>query len=241
MIRALMALFLLFPVTNLAADSAPPEDPGLPALSREWHGADYQLVSDALSRGTLPLPRLSSQTGAALLKRLTAPENLTFQKNRTLPVESRLQDFLAMQAAAGMIAKRFFEAVNRGEPLHTELASLLGFMIRMAASGADLLTEFIPSIPKDDNYRIRMEGLSKVRSGLTNMFLGAETTLSEKAFYTSDDLSLLIGAMADALPSIKALLAPDFRMELRQKLEVHRKAARKPDDLENLERMVAEL
>ncbi len=213
----------------------------LPALSRTWQGADYQVVAAAINNKAIPLPRFSSSTGAALLKKITTLENLAFMQSKTLPVESRLQESLTLLPAVNSMAKAYFVAANRGEKVNAEVAALLGFMLRVSSEQARMVDEYVPTIPRDDKYSIRMDGLTRMRSGLTTMFLGAETSLSERQFYTPDDISLLLEAMADTLPSFRSLFASDFLVELHNKLSVHRKNAIRPNDVKSLERMLAAL
>jgi len=241
MLRFVAALLLATSTSISMASPAVQDDVALPALSRQWYGPDYRVLAAALDNGSLTLPRFSSGPDAALLRRLTAVENLTLQRNRTLPIESRLQDFLAMQQAIGTVLNHYLQAANRGEPVHAELAALLSFMLHLSASSANMVDEYLPTIPKDEKYQVRMQGLAKVKEGLTTVFLGAETTLSETRFYTPEDLSQVMAAMAASLPSVDKLFAPDFRAELRRKLAARRNAAKKPEDIANLDKMLAEL
>lgn len=242
LVRGLAAVVLAMSMSTAHAFAATEaDDAGLPALSREWRGADYQTVAAAIDKGTLALPRLSSGSGAALLGRLTSLQNLELQKNPALPVESRMQDFVTMQAAVVPIMMRYLEAASRGEPVHSELATLLSFMMYMGASCADMTNEYLPTIQKDEKYASRMDGVVKIKSGLTTMLVGAEASLSETRFYSAEDVSLMMEAMAVTLPSMKSLLSPDFRAELLRKLETRRNAAKRADDIKNLDRMLAEL
>src|SRR5690349_7402312 len=149
-LRTLMVacVVLVAPLAQ-AADSAAPKE-RLPALSREWRGADYQLAVDLIAKGQEPLPRLSSKRGAALLRRLTAPENLSFNRNKTLPVGSRLQDAMLILQSTNALAKTYVQDGQVDASAHSELAALLAFLLQLAATGTDLLEEYLPLIPKDE-------------------------------------------------------------------------------------------
>jgi hypothetical protein len=240
-----LAGFAPFPAAFSTASAADSPDTNavakLPALSREWRGVDYQAVAAAIGKGKIPLPRFSDEPGAMLLKKITSVENLAFAQSKSLPIESRLQEIIALVPAANSIMSAYVVPANQGEKVNAELAALLSFMLHAASAQAGILEEYLPRIPHDDKYAKRMEGAKLVRSGLTNMFSGAETSLSERPFYSPDDISLLLQAMADTLPSVRNLLASDFRLELCGKLTAHRKRATRSNDIRNLDRMLAEL
>lgn len=216
-----------------------PSPAELPALSREWTGVDYEVVVNALAQGKLALPRFASKESGDLMRRLVAEENLSFQANDSVPIQSRLHDFLKMQASLGEIAKRYIAEANNGQDVHTELAAVLSLMVRQSASGARLISEWIKVMPRDDTYETRMQGLEMVKSGFTKVLLGAETSLGE-SIYSAADRSLILDSMADSIESLKAFLAPDVKVELRRKLEKRRGDGTTEDD-QNLDRLIREL
>jgi hypothetical protein len=237
-----IAIFLLAVATASAADNPDAyATANLPAMSREWHGADYQAVAAAIEKGEIALPRFSTESGATLLRKITSLDNLTLASSNTLPFESRFQEVLVLLPAANSIMMAYVKPANKGEKVNAELAAMLAFILHAASAQAILVDEYLPTIPHDDKYATRMEGLKRVGSGLTNIFLGATASLSERPFYSTDDISLLLQAMADTLPAYKNYFAPDFRSELHGKLNTHRKAATKPNDIKNLDLMLAEL
>lgn len=221
------------------AQSVPASTAELPALSREWTGVDYEAVVDALAQGKLPLPRFGSKESELLMRRLVAEENLSFQANDSIPIQSRLYDFLKMQASVGEIAKRYIADANNGKDVHSELAAVLAFMVRESASGASLISEWITVMPRDDTYEVRMKGLDMVKSGFTKVLLGAEASLGE-SFYSAADRSLILDSMADSIESLKGFLAPDVKVELRRKLEKRRGDGSAKDD-QDLDRLIREL
>jgi hypothetical protein len=214
---------------------------GLPALSREWHGADYQAVAAAIDSGAVALPKFSSESGARILTRLTAVKNLDLAQNKAVPIASRMQDVLAIDRAWQSIAPKYLTSATRGEKVGAELAVLLAFQLHVSAIQLLLANEFVPQIPHDDKYAARLDGLRMLRTGVTNIFLGADGALSARDFYSAADQSLLLQAMADTLPALKSAFAPDVQQELRGKLQAQRKTATQPGDLRNFDVMLAEL
>src|SRR5688572_9744678 len=79
----------------------------LPALSREWHGTDYKAIAAAIDAGAIPLPTFSRASGAEILKRMTAAENLAIAQNDKLPIESRFQEILTIGPAAQSILRAY--------------------------------------------------------------------------------------------------------------------------------------
>ena len=110
-----------------------------------------------------------------------------------------------------------------------------------AAAGTKLVDEFMPTVPRDDKYPVRVNGLKQMNAGLTEIFAGAVTSLSETSFYTPEDLSLMLDAMAETLPSMKKSFAPDYRIELRKKLEADRATFSRPQDARDIQQMLTDL
>lgn len=243
---AACALLLVFGLAHgLAAQKAasnPYLEAGIPASDREWHGVDYARASEILSAGKVALPRLSDPLGAALLNRLTSTENFSLNRNRDLPVEARLSDYLAIQQGANKVLNLYLSTMLRGEAKVTaEMTQIVAFSLQVSALGIDLVEEFLPKIPKDESYAKRMEGLKQMYSGISTQFQGAEAMLGESNIYSQPERSRLLDAMAGALPVLKKAFSQDFRVELRKKLEDDRKLFQSSQDLDRLQSMIREL
>src|SRR5262249_27149622 len=185
----------------------------------------------------VPLPT----AGSPLLARITAAENLAFPKNESVPLQARLLDVAYMLQGLGSIVLRYAEAADAGRNVHAELAAVVAHSIRTAGLTAKLTDEFLPTIPRDEKYEARMQGLARMRSGAADVVLGAEGMLTHLAYFTDEDVALLTAAMAESLPTLKSLLVADVRAELRRKLEARRRTTRQPQVVENIDRMLAEL
>ena len=214
---------------------------GIPALSRDWSGDDYAQVAQVLAAGRLPLPRLTDEQGRLFLQRLTSKENLSFYRNHSLPIQQRMEGFFKLMGGANAIAKQYMAAANKGLDVHREIAQQLAFLLRATAVTVQLIDEFLPTVPKDEKYPVRMAGLKQTYSGLTTAFVGAETSLSETRFYSPDDLTALLDAMSETLPTVKKVFSPDYKRELRKKLESHRAAFLRAEDTKNIQKMIDEL
>ena len=210
-------------------------------MDREWRGSDYQLAAGAFTAGKVGLPRFSDKQGRTLLERLTATGNFAFYRDKTLPLAMRMEDFLKLQEAANSISKLYLGSAIKGEDVHKEMGRMMAFSLYTAALGIELVDEFIPTIPRDDKYDTRMDGVKRMRSGLTTMFVGAETSLFDRKFYSSDDLSTLLEAMASTLPHFKGAFSTEYRIELQKKLESHESDFKNADDVRRIKMMLTEL
>lgn len=218
-LQSVCVWFLL--VGTAAAQLLPPAEAPIPAASREWTGADYEIVASALAQGRLDLPRFGAGEADALMRRLVSFENLRFQRNKKIPIEHRLSDFVRLNSATSQIVRHYGAAADRGANLHAELAALMAFLVRGAATGAELLTDWVAVMPQDDKLEIRMRGLDQVKSGITTLLISAELSLGE-AMYDANDRSLILSAVADSILALEHLLADDAKRELRQKFETQR-------------------
>ncbi|MFL6232504.1 MAG: hypothetical protein ACJ76N_05165 [Thermoanaerobaculia bacterium] len=215
---------------------------GLPAVSRDWSGPDYERAVQILSSGKIALPRFADPQGAALLRRMTSTENFALHHNKSVPLQARMEDYLKLYQGAASLLKLYYAepAIGGGAP-HQELAAFLAFLLHGSALGIELTDEFLPTIPKDDRYETRMAGLKQMSSGVTQVFQGAEETLAERQLLSADDLSVILRAMESTLPRIKKAFPADVRVELRKKLEEDKARFTGQEDLQRLDAMIREL
>jgi hypothetical protein len=228
-------------IAPAAANSDSSSVQTLPALSREWHSAEYQTIARAIDTGAIPLPRFSDTQGQVLLRKITSVDSLALAQDKGLPIETRLQEMMSLLSATRLIAKPYIARAAKGEKVNAETAAIVAFLLRIAGAGQKVLIDYLPTIPHDTRYAARMDGLKMVRSGYTNMIFGAATSVSERAFYSPDDVSVMLSAIADTLHVLKSNLADDARAELARKLDEERKFMSKPSDIHNLDRALAEL
>lgn len=214
---------------------------GVPALSREWSGEEYAKAAKVIASGEVPLPMLTDETGRAFLDRLTATENFSLCRDKNLPFGTRLDNYLKLLNGANTILAQYLAAANKGGDVHAECTWMMVYLLRTAAAGTEIMEEFIPTVPKDEKYAVRMDGLKKMRSGLTTIFAGAETSLSERTFFQDQDLSQLLSAMVETLPTFKKSFARDYELELRHKLEADKAVFSQTKDKQSIDRMLDEL
>ena len=244
--RTILILFVVFHTgiassQTVAAGKSTLADAGIPALDRAWTGNDYMQAAKLLSEGKVPLPRLSDEEGRVFLERLTNTGNFSFYRDRTQPMDKRMPDFFNLVAGASVIMNQYPLLAEKGLDVHREFALQLAFGMRMAATGVQLIDEFVPTIPKDDRYEVRMAGMKRAHGGMMKIFAGTEASLSEKRFYTPADLTLLLTTMAETLPAVKKAFSPEYKAEFRKKLETHRAAFPDGEDARAIQQMIDEL
>jgi len=191
---------------------------GCPSPDREWQAKDYAALKDLLVKRTLPLPRLESEAGRAVLRRLINTENLSFHHNRNLPLETRFPDLLNMMDSAKGIMMLYISAVNSGEKVQKELADLLVFQLAVSSTAIELTEEFIPTIPRDEKYETRMEGFTKMKSGFTTVLDGAITSLSERAVYSDESVAKIARGIREHYRRFASILPQTAKAEFRLKV-----------------------
>lgn len=216
-------------------------DAGIPALDREWTGTDYATAVAVLKSGKVPLPTLADKQGSAFFQKLTSTQNFALEQDQALPINNRLADYLKLMEGMGTALALYVEAENSGAKLHVELAQYMVFSLRTAQLGKQLADEFFAKLPHDDKYDARMEGKKEMESGLTTMFQGAVTSLSEKTIYTDEDRSVLLQGMAETLPVLKKAFPEGYKQELLKKLQSYKTSFTKEKDAAAIQQMIDEL
>ncbi len=238
----LLATAILFS-SHLAVSQTPPNpylEAGIPAVGRAWSGPDYQRAAEILASGKVALPRLSDPQGAALLGRMTSLENLALERDPKLSLQSRLEDFVPLQQGASALLKQYLAAGSRGG-FRPETARLAAFLVRSSALGLELVTEMIPTVPKDEQYAARMADVKQMHDGMTTVFVGCEQMLTPSNHFAPEDLSILLEAMAETLPRVKKTFSADFSVTLRKKLEADRPRFKASEDVRRIDAMIAAL
>ena len=243
---AVLALSLALGAPAVRAQSNRYLEAGIPDASHVWTGGDYERAVQIFSSGKVSLPRLADPQGAALVRRMTSTENFAFHHNKGLPLQSRMEDYMKMYLGIPALLKLYHaEPAIGGAAPHQELAALMAFLLRGSALGVELMDEFLPTIPKDDQYESRMAGLKQMNSGLTGVFDWAEQTLADRqalsADLSADDLSVILEAMESTLPGIKKAFPDEVRVDLRKKLEADKARFSAPKDVQRLDAMIREL
>jgi hypothetical protein len=129
-----IAILLAAPLAVAAvAETNPFLEAGIPAASRSWTGPDYERTLEILVAGKVPLPSFADPQGAALLRRMTSTDNLSLQRDKSVPLSARLLDFLQVQQGAGRLLSLYAGAKEGG--YRPELACIAAFVLHSSARG----------------------------------------------------------------------------------------------------------
>ena len=191
---------------------------GAPAPDREWYGLEYQKMAELLAAGKIGFPSLGGGDGRKVFERMVSVENFSFARNLTIPIGQRLSNSMQLQESANAILKLYANKANEGAVLHEEVVRLFSFMLRVSATMLDLVDEYIPTISHDDKYAVRLDGLRKVKMSVELVFSAAEVSLGERSFYNDHDLGIMLTAMCETLPRLKAAFSDDFRVEISSRI-----------------------
>ncbi len=214
---------------------------GIPSAERVWSGADYLTAAKVFKERKVTLPLHKDTDGKLLLERMTAEENLKALRDKKLPLDSRMENFDGLFSGANRLFVLYVDTANKGGDVHQEMTELMAFMLSTAAEGADLIDELMPLLRRDSQYLLRMEGIRKMKGGLTTLFTAAESSLTEKGFLTAEDHSTMLKAMTASLPRLKNIFTPEYRETLKKKLEADKAQFHVESDLSCFTRMLAEL
>ena len=237
---SLLALSLPFPLVK-GDEAKPSQEAGIPPVDRVWRGEDYQKMVAAVKSSAVALPTLQDKAGAALLKRITSAENLEFNGNKKLPIKERLPDFMGKLQSTSVLLRLYGTEAQKRPALHAEVTMFLVHGINLGALGPELMDEFLPTVPKDDKYQNRMEGVAKVKAGMAEMFTGVETSLSEVNFYRPGDFSLMLEAMAATVPRYAPVLSAEAKAAMVKRMSALKTRFKRESDLKCLDTILGAL
>jgi len=211
---------------------------GIPAAERPWILEDYKRALKILSQNKIPLPRLDDKYGKAILMRLTSSDLFKVFQNRNTPVNLRLNACMDFGDTYNSIYKLYGTTLTNDHSYHSEFAALLAFFLKFAAVEAEVVEDFLPTLPKDDRYEVRVQGLNQMFRGAEGMFSAAEASLADTVFYSDSDFSLIIKAMAEILPQVLKHSSENFNSDMKSKLEVDKTRFKDSSDQKTLNQML---
>ncbi|MCK6424208.1 MAG: hypothetical protein L6Q75_03845 [Burkholderiaceae bacterium] len=190
---------------------------GMPAPSRVWVADDYVRAQKLLAAGQVALPSLADPHGAALLRRMTAAENLTLYRNRAYDLQIRAGLFATFIQAWNAMAKQLMShhLLLRKTP-SSELAMTGGFGLRTMALAMDLAGEQTASTDPSLMTPVHREGVRRIRAGVVQAWRGMMLWLDPASGFAAADRSVLLKTLADTLPSATPAFDAEVRYEYRR-------------------------
>lgn len=211
---------------------------GLPATDAAWSVADYMRVRDALVKIEREQPELLPQAegaGAALMQRLGSLESMVAASEGAASVEALLDLGDAVSEVFKLYAGRIARDGAFGrEYVSTAAVSLAMTPILCAAMVARKKLD-VAALKADP---IRLEGLQKLRYGLSLVFL--EVLASPLQLPGRVDAAHCAGTLARVAADVTQYLLPEERAQARALTDKLALAGAKPADVEILRASFAE-
>jgi hypothetical protein len=196
---------------------------GVPAYDRDWTSAQMSAAVSKLQAlaSTSPekLPRFQSPKSGALFARIVSREPLHFYRDKSHPLDARMQEALGCLQATNSLLKAYLPAFNLGRVSGDDLIELFGALLRSTQANLELVDEFVPTVSKQDpKYPARMAGLDRMRRGLASIVGGAITSLTERQSYVVETRVKLLGFCRETFPAIVPKLTAPSQAEIVERL-----------------------
>lgn len=214
---------------------------GIASTDREWRGNDYRKLVQAIRNKKVPLPHLEDAEGARVLKQVCSVENLSFYRNKRLPIETRITDFMLLMSSVTQLSTFYYPEIVPGDAIYEEMAMLISSLLHVSAAGIELMAEYVPTLPQDDKYETRMEGLSQFKRGCVTTYSGAVTSLLEDSIHSDEGRSQILAALAATTPVFKTIFSEDTQTEMWQRLTAATGRLTEEADRKNLDLLLMHL
>ena len=111
-------------------------------------------------------------------------------------------------------------AYNQGNVGASSFIEFAGFQLRTMVVIGELVEQFVPTLDANaPDYKIRMQGLEQMRTGLATVVAGSLLTLSETSVYGVEERRRLIDYLSETLPKILPRLSSANRQETMVRLK----------------------
>lgn len=160
---------------------------GMSAPDRTWAPRDYEaaasVVEKQAAKDPTQLPRHGSSTSGRVFARLTSVTDFAALA-RPMPTAQRMALATQMLAPAQRILMAYIGPATRGMVLDRELAECFGLLLAVAAETVETADEFSAQVSASDPQRkTRLEGLERVRSGMSEIVAGSLVSITERDTY----------------------------------------------------------
>lgn len=200
---------------------------GVPDFDQRWGAAEMAQAAEVLTRISQAdagqLPRYQSPQSGALFARLTADENLAPYRDTSKPINDRMGAAIEMMQATNQVLKLYVAALYSQNVGDREIIELTGGILRISVMMTQLIDEFVPTLdPQDPTWDVRMQGLKRMKQGLSVIFLGNFKMLTEADLYRVSERKRLLGYMQQTYPVLYGALPEASRKQIFSQLETLR-------------------
>lgn len=209
-------------LASLAVQPAGAENratPAYPPADRPWNSVDYRGLIEIVKSGQAPLPTLADPASKAVFERMVDLDNtaLWLARKKEMAMGARMPEMLATGESVSALLLNYWNEALKGKPYERELAKLLVYLLTLTSATIGLTDEFMPTIPKDDKYEIRMVGLRQMRVGSRTMLAGVVQSIAETKFYSKGSTLEMARGFVTHLPAFQPILTdPDRQDHLRR-------------------------
>ena len=211
-----------------------------PPAGRVWTSKDYKQTAELITKGKLALPSLLDSANRDLFKRIISRENLAFATNKTLLIEARGQEILDIMESVGVIQTMYAAQYMRTRQMTKDFALIAAFLIHTCKSAWLTTSEYMATVPKDDKYAVRMEGLEKTKAGFSEILTGALLIALDDG-NPADCRKIILNALNENISETKSLLTNEAARNFCLLLEGGMKNARSKDELALLNQILEKM
>lgn len=178
------------------------------------------VLENFASTDAAQLPRYRSKNSGLLFDRLTADDNLEMYRNKTLPLEIRIQDAMQYLEAFSRLSKVYLSAFIKNKVGDSELIENMGATLRITVVMTSLVDEFLQTIDMNDpKNAARQQGLKQMKNGMSSVVAGALQTLRESSTIRSSERKRLCRSLQSTLPDILPQLSDATQQEFRSTMK----------------------
>lgn len=189
---------------------------GVPAPERNWTALDMQTAYRTLARlarqNPDSLPVLDSKLSGPLFARLVNEEELKPFRDKTRPIQQRLDSFLEYVTGYKELWKIYAQEVVAERHKDLEAAALTVKLLNMTVLMMDMSSELIASLnPKEEDYTVRKSAFDNLRRNIAVLAQGTLVTISEKDRHRLAARKKLLRNLQDTLPPLSRYMVAEDR------------------------------
>lgn len=207
----------------------------IPSVDKKWSGADYMATARVFAANPSQLPTSDNP----LFKKITDWKRFDYYRNKSLPIEKRVEDFKMFNESTQIVLGLFMKEANRGKENGEEVAEMIRYLLNVQSLGLDLIDEYKSEQIKKNNFSSeRSRGVELVYRGTMLSFFATEEILGKRNFFTPQEISSITKEMSDVLPQFLKTFSEENQLKMKKLLEKRKSEFKKQEDIEQLDKMI---
>lgn len=218
LVTTIAGAILCIVVGVLVALNAQKERDGyVPSSAQIWHGKEYELAARAFANHKAALPRLADKEGAALVHRMTSPENLRRFQSKSTPAQTRLDNLGGMLTSFAAMTKLYAEQSKLTRSSYpSESIPLAAFSWRLTVAHYEALEDVSLSQPTNASLA---EKRRQVGASLTTNLEQLFEVSRETASYSEVERSEILDALNETWETVARTLDDQQRAAVLTKVQ----------------------